>query len=120
MEKLPPLVHRHWRPALAAKVTVNANVTTRLATGGEARQDHCDMSGTRNHWVSLVRIALACTTGMDMDVGDNGESPFLANAPERTEMTPIEANDAGIQAVRIQVVIQNEIDDPGAPITALP
>ena len=78
------------------------------------------MSGTRNHWVGLVRIALACTTGMDMDIGDNGESPFLANAPERTEMTPIEANDAGIQAVRIDVVIQNEIDDPSAAIAAPP
>jgi hypothetical protein len=51
-----------------------------------------------------------------MHVGDNRQPTRLAEIPQRAEVATIKTNDAGVQAVRVEVVVQNEIDNPSPPI----
>jgi hypothetical protein len=53
-----------------------------------------------------------------MDIGDDGKATLSALFPERTEIATVEANYAGIQTVRIEIVVKHEVDDPAASITA--
>src|SRR3546814_14610313 len=56
---------------------------------------------------------------MDVDVSDHAQRAFLAHRPERAEVTSVETHDPGVEAVRIEIVIEDEVDDP-APTAFLP
>ena len=69
----------------------------------------------------MVAIGFALTGSgrMDVDVSNHAQRAFLAHRPERAEVTPIETHDPGVEAVRIEIVIEDEVDDP-APAAFLP
>ena len=43
----------------------------------------------------------------------------LADVPQLTETAAVEPNDAGIQGMRIQIIIEDEVDDPRRAIGAV-
>jgi hypothetical protein len=53
---------------------------------------------------------------MGVHVGHHSQAPPFAQVPQAAEMTPVEPDDPGIEAMRVEVVIENEIDNSGAPI----
>jgi len=56
---------------------------------------------------------------MDMHVRDDGHSPIPAEPPQVVVIAAIEPDDPGIEAMRIKVVIENEIRDPRATVEPL-
>ena len=75
------------------------------------RQDQRDMSGLRDHRMAAVRVALARFARVDVNVGDDGALRTLYRMPQRAVVPAIEAYDAGIQAVRIEVIIEHKVGD---------
>ena len=69
----------------------------------------------------MVAIGFALTGSgrMDVDVSNHAQRAFLAHRPERAEVTPIETHDPGVETVRIEIVIEDKVDDP-APAVFLP
>ncbi len=51
---------------------------------------------------------------MHMHVGNHAQAPALADVPQRAEVPTVETHDAGVERVRIEIVIEDEVDDPGA------
>jgi Zn-dependent peptidase ImmA (M78 family) len=45
----------------------------------------------------------------------DGEAARAADRPQLAEMPAVEADDAGIEAVRVEVVVKNEVNDPCGP-----
>ena len=70
------------------------------------------MSFERDHGVIPIRSTLTRTTRMNVDVGYNLQIMRSAVRPELAEVTPVEAHDARVEAVRVEIVIENVIDDP--------
>ena len=66
-----------------------------------------------------VRIALTRTARMHMHVGNDAQATALADVPQLAEVAAVEPNDAGIQGMRVQIVIENEVDDPRPAICAV-
>ena len=50
---------------------------------------------------------------MNMNIRHNGESAFLTEYPELIEIATVEADDAGIETMRIEIIVKNEIGNPG-------
>ena len=57
---------------------------------------------------------------MNTDVGNDAQRPGVAQRPERTEVAAVDANNAGVEAVRIEIVVENEIDDAPPAILLTP
>jgi hypothetical protein len=66
--------------------------------------------------MGLVGLALLRTARMGMYVGHHRQASPFTQVPQAAEMTPFEPDDPGIEAMRVEVIIQNEIDNSGAPI----
>ena len=77
------------------------------------------MAGARNHRMVAIGFALTGSGRMDVDVGDHAQRTLLTHRPERAEVTSIETHDPGVEAVRIEIVIKDEVDD-SAPAIFLP
>jgi hypothetical protein len=63
-----------------------------------------------------VGFALLRTAWMGVHVGDDRQAPPFTQVPQAAEVTPVEPDDPGIEAMRVEVIIKNEIDNSGAPI----
>ena len=87
-------------------------------TGGprEIGQDERDVPSARDHGVISVGCALTDTAGMYMHIGDDAHAAAFADVPECAEIPAVEMHDAGVERVRIEIVVQDEIDDPSAPV----
>jgi hypothetical protein len=48
---------------------------------------------------------------MDMNVSHDREIALTAHGPKLPEIFPVKPDDPGIKAVRVEIVIENEIDD---------
>src|SRR5262249_34834301 len=79
----------------------------------------CDVSGARDHWVIAVGAALPRGAGMHMHVGNDPHAALLADVPERPEIPPVEMHDAGVERVRVEVVVEDEIGDASAAVYAV-
>src|SRR5216684_4102117 len=51
---------------------------------------------------------------MHMHVGNHAQAAAFADVPERAEVPPVETYDAGVERMRIEIVIEDEVDDPTA------
>ena len=100
-------------PALPAQITVNADVLDADRSACEIRQDQREVPHARNHRVLAVGAALPGSTGMDVNVPDDAQFPAPARLPKCAEISAVHAYDAGIERMGIEIVIENEIDDPG-------
>jgi hypothetical protein len=49
-----------------------------------------------------------------MHIGDDARAALLAYVPERPEIPAVEAHDAGVERMRVEIIVQDEINDPGA------
>jgi hypothetical protein len=49
---------------------------------------------------------------MHMDIGNHGEPTLATAGPELREMTTVELNDAAVESVRVDVVVEYELRDP--------
>ena len=78
------------------------------------------MSGARDHRVVAIGAALSGAAGMHVHVGDDAHAAPLADVPERTEIPAVEMHDAGVERVRIEVVIEDEVGDAGAAARTVP
>jgi hypothetical protein len=57
---------------------------------------------------------------MGMNVRDHTDTSLFADIPKRAEIATIEAHDTGVQALWIQVVVENELSDPRTRTLAVP
>ena len=65
----------------------------------------------RDHGIILIRTALACAARMDVDIGNNRHIMRSAVGPEVAKVAAIETNDPRVEAVRIEVVVQDIVDN---------
>lgn len=49
-----------------------------------------------------------------MDVSDDAKAPASAYFPKRTKKAPVKMYDAGIEAMRVQVVVKHKVDNSTA------
>ena len=61
-----------------------------------------------------IKVALTGTAGMNVDVRDHAYSASVADRPEFPEVAPVEPHKPTVEAVRIEVVVEHEIQDPRA------
>src|SRR5690349_12518714 len=67
-----------------------------------------------------VGIALARSARMHMNIGHDRQATRLADRPEVAEVAPIEPDDATVERVRIEIVVEHEIKDARAAVFATP
>ena len=77
------------------------------------------MSSAGYHWMCAVRIALARCARMNVDIGDNCETPLFTMPPELPEVTAIERHDPSVQAFGVEVVVEFKAYNTGATIPAV-
>jgi hypothetical protein len=56
---------------------------------------------------------------MSVDVGDDGKVAALTDIPQSAEVATVKTDDAGVQTIRVEVVVEYELNDPSAPRSAL-
>jgi len=61
--------------------------------------------------VSLVRGALVRSAGVGVNISDDVELGRATALPERAEVATVEADDAGVEGMWVEVVVQDEVDD---------
>ena len=74
------------------------------------------MPGLRDHGIGAIGVALPGIAGMDMHIGDDGQTALPAHRPQPPEILAVEADDSGVETVWIEIVIQDEIADPRGAI----
>src|SRR5258706_5008066 len=99
-------------PSLAAEVTVDADRVGAHRSQREVRQDQRDVARDRDHWVLAVGLALIGRPRMDVDVGDYAQSAPPAHVPKLPKVPAVEADNARVERMRVEVVVEDEIDDP--------
>ena len=72
------------------------------------------MASTRDHRMCTVGFALAGASGVNVNVSHHCQSAGLAECPDLSEITAVEPDDAAVEAMGIEIVIEHEVDDPGA------
>ncbi|WP_143540369.1 hypothetical protein [Rhizobium chutanense] len=70
------------------------------------------MADLRHNGIRFVRGALAKANRMNVDVGNDFTTCIAAVRPESSEPASIDFNDAGIQRMRVDVIIEDELFDP--------
>lgn len=78
------------------------------------------MSWPRDHRIRAVRVTLLRAVWMGVNVRDNADTSLLAHVPKCAEIAAVESHDASVQALGIQVVVENELSDPRTGILAIP
>lgn len=73
------------------------------------------MAGSRHDGVLLVRSALECPTRMYVNVGNDITVQRAAPGPERAKAAAGEVDDARVECVGIDVVIEHERSYPMSP-----
>src|SRR5215218_1744768 len=107
VEEAAALGRRHGRPPLPAEIAVHPDVTAPLTPCRKTRENQGDVPGLRNHRVVTVGTTLLRPAGVDVNVCDNRETPRLADRPEVTEVAPVEADDAAVERMRVEVVVEH-------------
>jgi hypothetical protein len=61
----------------------------------------------------MLTVGLALMNGsrMDVDVGDHAQTAPPADIPQLAEVAAIEADDAGVERMRVKVVVEDKVDD---------
>jgi len=60
-----------------------------------------------------IRVALIRPSRVGVNIGDHGKISLRAYLPKAPKVPSVETNDAGVEAVGIEIVVKNKIDDPG-------
>jgi hypothetical protein len=66
-----------------------------------------------------VGVALIGGARVDVHVGNHAQAALLAHILKLPEVAAVEPYDAGIQRMRVEIVVENEVDDPGVAISAI-
>ena len=56
---------------------------------------------------------------MGVNIRDNGQAAPFAEIPQLSEVTAIELDNAGLQALRVEIVIQNKLRNPRTPVAPI-
>jgi hypothetical protein len=56
---------------------------------------------------------------MGVNIRDHGKAAPLAQIPQLSEVTAIELDNARLQALRVEIVIQNKLRNPGTPVAPM-
>ena len=68
----------------------------------------------------LVRVALTRRTRVRMHISNDCQTLLLADVPEPSKITALEAHDTAIKHLWIQVVVENSLSDPCSATSFLP
>lgn len=79
--------------------------------GREVREDDGDVPDLGHNGVGLVGLTLLESAGMNMDVGDDSAPGLPAMGPEVAEPTSVDHDDAGLESVRVDVIVEDELLD---------
>jgi hypothetical protein len=107
--KYTPSVGAVVAPAATPEVLVHANAPRKALTPGKVRDDESDVTLLRDHGVVLVAATLTKVPGMDVYVRHNSLPALTALRPHRAEAAPVELDDAVGKAIRIYVVVEQEL-----------
>jgi hypothetical protein len=55
-----------------------------------------------------------------MNIGHDGHFPLLADLPQGAEVATVKVHDPCVEAVGVQIVVEDQVEDPGAPVAAPP
>jgi invasion protein IalB len=105
-------------PLVGAEIFVNADLARKPMAASVIRDDKRKVADLRDHGIIPVCRALAMVARMDVDVGDHGHFQVAALSPDHAELAAVEFDDAVVEAVRINVVVKEELpDSPGSPVS---
>jgi len=113
MKKCSMSLRRDGFPVFGALISVNAKVLPADRRIREFRDDESNMTTLRNHGICTIGRTLTRPTRVDMDIRDYDHALALADFPKGAEVAAIEADDASVQGVRVQVIVKDEILDSG-------
>ena len=76
----------------------------------EVRHNQRHVTGLRDHRIIPVKWALARGTGatMRVQVGEDLQSGLPTELPQRSETCPVEDDNAGVEATRVEIVVVGE------------
>jgi hypothetical protein len=120
VEKRAPTLGLDRFPAFPPEIPVQSDLGSADRRPREVWNNQSEASGSSDHWMGLVGLALLRTARMGVHVGHHRQAPPFAQIPQTAEMTPVESDDPSIETMRVDVVIENEIDNSRAPIRAAP
>lgn len=70
------------------------------------------MSGPRDHGVFTIRLALFLAPWVNMYISHYREAFCFTNCPQIAEVAPIESDYSTVEAMRVQIVVENKVDNP--------
>ncbi|RUY59504.1 MAG: hypothetical protein E5Y34_07315 [Mesorhizobium sp.] len=70
------------------------------------------MTRLGDHWVQPIRFALPGTAGVGVNVGRDNLATFTADVPQIRHRAAVDLDDAGIERVRIDLVVEYDRGDP--------
>jgi hypothetical protein len=82
------------------------------------RNDYRNVADLRDDGVLPVGFALAKTTRMDMQIGDDAPASFAAMLPQASEIAAIDYDDARTKTMRVHIIVENEFFDHPPPLLA--
>src|ERR1700730_10746794 len=118
MQESAPRSRRDAVPAFVAEIAVDADRRTLDRRPRKIRENERDMAGAGDHRMRLVGAAVTRAAGMHVHGGDHAQTAALADVPERAKVPAVKVHDAGVECVWVEVVVENEIDDPRAALVA--
>jgi hypothetical protein len=114
-KRTPPLGLNGF-PVLSPEISVQSDLGSADGLSREARDNQSEVPGSSDHRMSSVGFALLRTARMSVHVGNHGQAPAFAQVPQTAAMTPVESDDPSIEAMRVEVIVENKIDNSSAPI----
>ena len=96
---------------MRAFIFVNTQVRWLKNSLREIRNNQRNMSFGGDHRICPVGIALPCRARMNVNIGNDRQTGFAAELPERSVSATVENNYARIKRMRIEVIIISELRD---------
>ena len=112
MKESSPTIVRHYVPTLGALVTVDANFGPPYGARREPRENQGEVARLRDHRMCTIGIALLRSSWVRVDISHNDQTTIFAKLPQGAEVAAVEAHDARVEALRVEIVVQDEFDDP--------
>src|SRR6266851_3728049 len=90
-------------------------------TGGRAKSGRMSATWPAREIIGWSRSDALCPAppGCTCTSATTLKPRRLQTVPERAEMMAVEAHDAGVERVRVEIVVENEVDDPRAAVLAV-
>jgi hypothetical protein len=98
-------------PVITASELIDTELSGLKLSSREARKNHRDVATAWVHRVGAVAATLVVAARMDMNVSDEAHAQFSAFGMHNVQEAPVERNDAGVEAVRVDIIVKKKFAD---------